>query len=216
MIPPGSGHVQCGSCAAAQGFVYRRSLRPHVGLGRISFRAGLAAFASVEILRGFDSRRLHSPCKRAISEIVRTGVANVTVVKASAPDPRSTRGSSSTRSRVRDDGASSAEVGDELRDDPLARLDGAVEVALEVDRRVLAGEVAVPSGRPSMPANDVYWPTFQNEYEPTRERLRRPVVDRARAVPTPPGQPGEDHAGRSASKNSAAWFAADPVPNVSP
>ena len=43
------------------------------------------------------------------------------------------------------------------------RFDGAVQVALEVGRRVLAREVAVACCSPSMPANCVYWPTFKYE-----------------------------------------------------
>ena len=76
------------------------------------------------------------------------------------------------------------EVGDHLAGRALARLDGAVQVALEVDRRVLAAEVAVAlAARPRCPAKLVYWPTFQYEYEPLRPLVAGPEVDRRAAVP---------------------------------
>ncbi len=59
MISPGSGHVQCGSCAAAQAVRLPAQLATSCWLGPDVVQSRLAAFASVEILRGFDSRRLH-------------------------------------------------------------------------------------------------------------------------------------------------------------
>src|SRR5262245_66677758 len=64
-----------------------------------------------------------------------------------------------------------------------------------------------------MPANDVYWPTFQNEYEPSANGCdgQWSIVPRPFHAEARPGITGS-----ICSKNDAAWSATDPLRNVSP
>ena len=72
--------------------------------------------------------------------------------------------------------------GDHLARRPLASLDRAVQVALEVDRRVLAGEVAVPLARPLDPHEALVLADLPAGVRALRERVARPEVERRLAV----------------------------------
>ena len=78
----------------------------------------------------------------------------------------------------------------------LAGLDRAVEVALGVDRGVLAGEVDVALGLALDLARRVYWPTFQNEYDPLDQGLpsQKSTVTRPFHFAVIPGRSGSSWA----------------------
>src|SRR4029079_2589511 len=102
---------------------------------------------------------------------------------ANAPgtSPAGSAGSPTWRSR--DAAVELAEVGDHLARSPLARLDRTVEVALEVDRGVLAAEVRVAL----LPALDPREARVLTDLPvgvlPPRPGVRGPEVDRRPPVP---------------------------------
>src|SRR6266511_2235890 len=83
------------------------------------------------------------------------------------------------------------EVAEDLGDDALARLDRAVQVALEVDRRVLAGKVAVALPLALHACERRVLAHLPVGVRALRPFVARPEVDRRLAVPVV-GEAGQD------------------------
>ena len=78
---------------------------------------------------------------------------------------------------------------------------------------MLAGEVDVASGSRSTPAKRVYWPTFQNEYDPLDQGLpsQKSTVARPFHLAVIPGRSGSSWAG-----NCLARDVGEPEPKPAP